>query len=68
LVQLGRFNDGIPFLKEALRDHPEKWGKAINACCLGIAAQKQGSLDESRSYFALARKLDPRCPLLDRCP
>jgi hypothetical protein len=68
LAQRGRFDDGIPLLKEALRDHPEKWGKAINACCLGIAAQQQGNLDESRSYFALARKLDPLCPLLDRCP
>ena len=68
LAQLGRYDEGIPLLKQALKDHPDKWGKAIHACCLAIAVQGQGDLAQSRRYFALARKFDPRCPLLDRCP
>jgi tetratricopeptide (TPR) repeat protein len=67
-VLLDRFNEGVPLLKQAFRDHTEKCDKATIACCLGIAAQRQGNLAESRRCFALARKLDPRCLLLDRCP
>ena len=66
LVELGRYDEGIALLEEAMRKHPDNWGKAINACYLGIAAGRRGFPSESRHYFALARKLDPYCPLLDR--
>lgn len=66
LVQLGRFDEGVALLKEALREHSDSDAKAKIACFLGIAEQRQGRLDESKKYFALARKLDPRCPLLDK--
>ncbi|MGA2174147.1 MAG: site-2 protease family protein [Verrucomicrobiota bacterium] len=66
LVELGRFEEGVALLEDALRKHPEKWGKAINACYLGIAATRRGYPSECLSYFAMARRLDPHCPLLDR--
>src|SRR5581483_222392 len=56
LIQLDRFDEGVPLLQEAFRKHPEKWGKAINACCLGLAAARQGRLDDCRRLVALARK------------
>ncbi len=66
LVELGRSDEGVPLLEEALRKIPEKAGKAIDACYLGIAADRRGKTSESAAYFSMARKLDPRCPLLSR--
>ena len=62
LVQLGRFEEGVKLLQSSLRGHTEKSRKANIACCMGMAAAKQGQ--ESRGYFALARKFDPHCHLL----
>jgi tetratricopeptide (TPR) repeat protein len=66
LIELGQYDQGVALLEDALRKHPEKWGKAINACYLGIAAARRGYPAESLSYFATARKLDLYCPLLAR--
>src|SRR5208283_1735252 len=52
-VELGKHEEGIALLEEALRSHPEKWGKAINACYLGVAAARRGYTSESRCYFAM---------------
>jgi tetratricopeptide (TPR) repeat protein len=63
LAQLGRYAEGTKLLQEALKQHTEKSSKAIIVCCLGIAAAKQGQ--ESGKYYALARKFDPHCRLLE---
>ena len=66
LVELGQYDEGVALLEDALRKHPDKWGKAINASYLGVAAERRGHASESHSFFAMARKLDPHCPLLAR--
>ena len=66
LVELGKFDEGVAMLQYGLRYHPEKSGRAIDACYLGIAAARRGYASECLSYLAIARKLDPHCPLLDR--
>ncbi len=66
LVELGRIQEGLPLLHQALKANLEKDGRALNACYLGIAAARRGDLAVSKSYFALARKLDRDCILLER--
>lgn len=66
LVELGKYDEGLKLLYDAMQNHPEKSGQALNACYIGIAEARQGNLVESRNYFAIARKLDPDCVLLER--
>jgi hypothetical protein len=66
LVELCKYDEGLKLLHEAMRAHPEKSGQALNACYIGIAEARRGNLAESRNYFAVARKLDPGCVLLER--
>ncbi|HTX22686.1 MAG TPA: site-2 protease family protein [Candidatus Aquilonibacter sp.] len=66
LVEQGKYDEGLKLLHDALRNHPEKTGKALDACHIAIAEARRGNLSESRNYFALARKLDPDCTLLER--
>jgi hypothetical protein len=53
-------------LNDALQNHPEKMGEALNACCIGIAEARRGNPLASRQYFDRARRLDPDCVLLGR--
>ena len=49
-----------------MKNNPENYGQALNACYIGIAEARRGNPTESRNYFAIARRLDPDCILLDR--
>ena len=51
-----------------MREHEDDWNKAANACYIGIAHARRGEAEQCRSYFALARRLDPKCVLLEREP
>ena len=66
LVGVGQYDEGVALLQQALNGNTENESKAINACCLGIAARRRGFESESRCYISLARKLDPSCILLAR--
>jgi tetratricopeptide (TPR) repeat protein len=66
LVEMGQYTEGLQLLHRALKRHTERPGRALNACYIGIAERRRGNLDESRSYFAMARRLDPNCWLLAR--
>jgi tetratricopeptide (TPR) repeat protein len=66
LVELGKYKEGLTLLHESLKNHAENYGQALNACYIGVAEARQGSLSESRNYFTVARRLDPDCILLDR--
>jgi hypothetical protein len=66
LVELGKYDEGLKLLHEALKSHPEKPERALNACYIGIAEARRGNLAESRNYFEVARRLDPDCILLNR--
>jgi tetratricopeptide (TPR) repeat protein len=66
LIELGKYDEGLKLLHDAMRNHPEKYGQALNACYIGIAEARRGNPVESRNYFSIARKLDPDCVLLER--
>jgi len=66
LVELGQYEDGLKLLYEALKSQTEKAGQALNACYIGIAEARLGKLTESHKFFAMARRLDPKCFLLER--
>jgi tetratricopeptide (TPR) repeat protein len=66
LVEYGKYDEGLKLLHEAMKKHPEKSGQALNACYIGIAEARRGNANESRNYFAIAKKLDPDCILLER--
>lgn len=65
LVEMGRLEDGIRFLKDALEKSRENGGKASNAYHLAVAERKRGNESESRRYLQLTRKYNPQYFLLD---
>lgn len=68
LVELGQLDEGIKLLQEAFREQEDKGNQALDACYIGIAHARRGDREQGRSYFALARTIDPHCILLDREP
>jgi hypothetical protein len=66
LVEMGQYEDGLKLLHQALKQNKERHGRALNACHIAIAEARCGNLAESRSFFKMARRLDPKCTLLER--
>lgn len=66
LVAMGRFDEGLPLLREAMSQVEHTNQKALNACLIAEAESHCGNLSAARTYLDEARKLDPRCPLLAR--
>lgn len=69
LVELGRAEEGIPLLEDALVEYTEVKDKAvnaINACYLSIGYAKRGLAGEARLRLEEAQKFDPQCYLLPR--
>jgi tetratricopeptide (TPR) repeat protein len=68
LVEMGRFDEGLKLLKEAMASAMDSTSKALNACHIAIAEHRRGNLEEGQKYAAIARSLDSDCILLDRLP
>jgi tetratricopeptide (TPR) repeat protein len=66
LLQLGKIDEAIVLLNDALRMHDEPDGKAENCYFVAIAEHKRGNFEQSQRYLNEARKLDPDCYLLER--
>jgi tetratricopeptide (TPR) repeat protein len=66
LAELGKYDEGLKLLHEAMKSHTQNSQQALCACYIGIAEARLGNLAESHNYFAVARRLDPDCILLDR--
>ncbi|EEF60923.1 M50 family metallopeptidase [Pedosphaera parvula] len=66
LVEMGRLNEGIALLKEAMEKHSDNESKAGDACHIAIAEKRRGNLEECKRFTDLARTLDPKCTLLKR--
>ena len=64
LVELGKLDEGIDLLKQSMSLHPDKQGKALNACHLAIGEFKRGNLDQARKYLESAKTLDAKCFLI----
>jgi len=66
LVTLGRLDEGMRLLEQAIHEHDENDNKALNACFLAIGFKKAGDVVASQRYLEEARSLDPECPLIPR--
>ncbi len=66
LMVLGEFDSGRKLLLEAVKEHPERRGQALGACHIAIAEARRGNRRESDNFFSIARRLDPKCALLER--
>jgi hypothetical protein len=65
LAELGRLDEGIALLREALKRQREDSGKASDAYHIAVAEGRRGNAEESRRYFELARRYDPKFYLLE---
>jgi tetratricopeptide (TPR) repeat protein len=66
LVEQNRVDEGIPLLREALKEHADAKDKAFDACYLAIGYAKISSAHEARARLEEAQKFDPHCHLLPR--
>jgi len=66
LVELGKFDEGIALLKQAMEENEAPRDKAINAVCLAIAEMRKGNRDSARQYLDTALQLDANCLLIKR--
>ena len=66
LVETGRIDEGVRFLKRALRGADRRVSKASILCALAIAECYRGNLQAARSLAARARRCSPDCELLPR--
>ncbi len=66
LVTMGRFDEGLPLLRESMSKAEHSYHKAQNACLIAEAESRCGNFSTARTYLEEARKLDPKCPLLLR--
>ena len=66
LLELGKFEEAMPLLRQAMQEHETRNNKAQNACWLAIAEAKRGNLGAGKKLLDEARTLDSTCFLLDR--
>ena len=65
LIYLNQLDEGIKLLKEALKKSLDKRGKATDACLIALGEWNRGKKNESETYIALAKQLDPECYLIE---
>ncbi|MDC0713144.1 M50 family metallopeptidase [Stigmatella sp. ncwal1] len=56
LVWLGRAAEAVPLLERAYAMNSDPLGRALNACCLVLAATSRGRLDAAQLWLARARE------------
>jgi hypothetical protein len=66
LSELGRLDEAIPLLQEAMLTHDVGHNRAQNACLLAIAETRRGDLNAAQRYLEEARRQDATCFLLER--
>lgn len=64
LAEMGQLDEGIALLKKSMAMHPEKQGKALNACHIASGELRRGDHEEASKYLATAKVLDPDCFLI----
>jgi tetratricopeptide (TPR) repeat protein len=66
LVELGHLDMGLEMLTKALKDNENAASKASNACYIALACSRKGRPLEAEEHLRQARKMDPKCLLIDR--
>lgn len=65
LLKLGRYEEALQLLREALAAHKERRDGATCACWLAEGHLALNETRQARRYLALARRLDRHCSLID---
>jgi hypothetical protein len=65
LIEIGRVEDGLRLISQAFYEN-DAASRALNACYLAIAENKLGNKLKANIYLTKARKLDAKCPLIER--
>ncbi len=66
LAAIGRLDEALPMLHDAMAQANSANHKASNACMVSMVEARRGNLDVARNYLDEARKLEPKCHLLSR--
>jgi Tfp pilus assembly protein PilF len=66
LAALGRFDEALPLLHEAMAQAETREHKASNAYMFSIVEARRGNIDRARDYLEEGRQLEPKCHLLTR--
>jgi hypothetical protein len=66
LIELGRVEDGIKLVQQALAFHTEAAARAGSYCWLAIATNRLGRIDDAKKHLETARQIDARCKLIPR--
>ena len=66
LLWLGRPEEGLPLLERSFAAHEVPRDRATNACALSMGYHARGDARAASRWIDIARRLDPRCRLLDR--
>jgi tetratricopeptide (TPR) repeat protein len=66
LVELGRWDEAIPLLQQAMQENETAANKAENACWIAIAEARRGNRTQAENYLEQARQLWPSAPCLPR--
>ncbi|MDB6029610.1 MAG: hypothetical protein JWM68_5833 [Verrucomicrobiales bacterium] len=66
LSALGRIEEGLPLLREALQTVSSPRSRAENACHISIAEARRGNRAIAETYLTEARTLNPECKLIER--
>jgi hypothetical protein len=56
----------MELLQQAMLAHTDDSAIAFDACFIAIGAIRSGNLELAKKNLALARKLDPKCWMLER--
>jgi hypothetical protein len=67
LIEIGEYEAGRGMLIEVMDNDPSSFDRGIAASFLAYASLKQGALEDGIEWLHAARKLDPNCPVIDRC-
>lgn len=66
LTEQGKFDEGMPLLKQSLKSALDHRDQATIHCTLAIAESKRSDFDSANAHIRLAQRFDPNCDLLER--
>ena len=66
LIELGRIEDGVSLVEQAMKQNRQRQNQAFNASYLALAMLRLGNLEKAADYQKAAVRLDPKCALRNR--
>jgi hypothetical protein len=66
LTEMGKFDEGINLLKQAMEENESPRHKASEAAHIAIAEIRRGNHECARQYIDVALQFDANCSLIER--